>query len=134
MALTATLELEGKSYDVRDLDYEITKPYDNNFKPSATARGGLISFTILTPMYTNLVFHKWVTSVSEVKNGSFILPITHGIKHFEIEIAFENAHCVKLQENYSNTNSQQMFMRISICASVIKFSDDVEFRNSELPK
>jgi hypothetical protein len=134
MALTATLELDGKSYDVRDLDYEIRKPYDNNFKPSANARGGVINFTILSPMDGNLVFHEWVTKVSEMKKGEFFLPLTHGIKHYEKKIAFEKAHCVSLHEYYSNINSAQMYIKISICASIIRFSDTVEFRNHELPE
>jgi hypothetical protein len=133
MALIATLELDGKYYDIRDFDYDINKPIDNNNKPSATARGGLINFTILSPMDTNCVFQEWITKNAEVKNGTFFLPLTQGIKHFEKEIAFENAHCVKLSEHYSNTNSSQMFMRISISASVIKFSDTVAYRNNELP-
>ena len=134
MALVATLKLDGKSYDVRELDYEINKPFDNNYKPSAYARGGLINFTILSPMDKNLVFQEWVTSVADVKSGKFLLPLTHGIKHVDKTISFEKAHCVRLQEFYSNTNSSQMYMRISICASKIKFSDSVEFRNRELPE
>jgi len=133
MALQATLKIEGKSYDVRDMDYDITKPVDNNNKPSATAKGGLINFTILSPMDGNLVFHEWVTKIAETKSGEFILPLTHGIKHTTKTIKFELAHCTRLQEFYSSsTATSQMYLRISITCSVIKFSEKVEFRNNEL--
>jgi len=134
MALEATLLLEGKYYDIQELSYQITKPYGNNFKPSANAVGGVINFTILSPMDGNLVFHEWVTSIAEVKKGTFFLPLTHGIKHTVKEISFENAHCVSLHEQYSNTSSKQMFIALAICAPLIKFSETVEFRNRELPE
>ena len=134
MALEATLQLEGKSYDVRDLDYEIKQAYDNNLKPSANPTGGLINFTILSPMEDNLVFHEWVLSIAEVKNGEFFLPLAHGIKHTVKKIAFENAYCVCLNEYYSNSSSQQLYMRLKIVAPIIKFGDTVELRNRELPE
>lgn len=133
MALQATLKLEGKSYDVRDLDYEIYKPSDNNNKPSASYRCGIINFTILSPMDQNLVFHEWVKSIADVKEGKFYLPLTHGVKHVEKTLAFKKAHCVRLHESYSSYDSSQMYMRITISASIIICSDRLEFLNKELP-
>jgi len=134
MALQATLKLEGKSYDVQDLDYEIYKPYDNSNKPSASARGGIINFSILSPMDKNLVFHDWLLSIANVKSGQFFLPLTHGIKHIVKELSFEKAHCVRVQESYSNYSSSQMYLRITISASIINFGPGVEFRNKDLPE
>ena len=136
MALQATLSLAGKYYDVRDLDYSIEKPVGANLKPNAPAEGGLITFTILSPMDGNLAFHEWVTSNSEMKSGEFKLPLTHGIEHFEKRIIFEKALCVGLQEYYSagSSNASQMYMRIKIAASIIKFSDTVKFTNKNLPE
>ena len=133
MALKATLKLEGKSYDIRDLNYELSKPYDNNYKPSASPQGGIINFTLLTPMDKNFVFHEWLLSVAEVKSGEFLLPLTHGIKHVERILSFERAYCIHLQESYSNYGSSQMSMNISISATIIKFSDAVTFLNKEFP-
>ena len=132
MALQATLKLEGKTYDIQDLDYEIHKPYDNNLKPSAIARGGIINFTMLSPMDGNLVFHEWVLSKAEIKSGEFLLPLTHGIKHVEKTLSFEKAHCVHLSENYGSFNSSQMIMRITIAAAIIDFGKGVIFSNKEL--
>jgi len=136
MALQATLKLAGKKYDVRDLEYSIEKPVGANLKPNAHAEGGLITFTILSPMDGNLVFHEWVTSNSQMLSGDFILPLTHGIEHIEKKISFEKALCVGLQEYYSAgySNASQMFMRIKIAASIIKFSDTVKFTNKNLPE
>ena len=127
MALKATLKLDGKSYDIQNLDYEISKPYDNNYKPSASPRGGVINFSILTPMDQNFVFHEWLLSITEAKNGEFFLPLTHGINHVERKLSFERAYCIRLQESYSNYGSSQMSMNITISASIIKFSDTLKF-------
>jgi len=134
MALEATLLLDGKFYDVRKLEYEIKKLCDNNNKPSSNARSGEIYFTILSPMDGNLVFHEWVTSIADVKSGEFILPLTHGIKHVEKVMSFENAHCTKLKEVYSVAGKSQMYMEISIYAAILKFSDTVVYRSKELPE
>jgi len=134
MALKATLELEGKKYDVRDLDYELFKPYDNNYKPSAAPQGGLINFTILSPMDNNSVFHEWLLSIANVKEGIFFLPLTHGIKHVLKKIVFKRANCVRLSESYSNYNSSQMYMRITISATIIEFSETAKFRNKDFPQ
>jgi len=121
MALRAVLILEDKAYDVLDLDYEISKPYHNNNKPSSVAEGGIINFTILTPLQKNYVFHKWVLSIEETKCGWFAFPLTHGTKHGFKNIWFDMAYCVRLQENYSSFNSSQMQMRLTIVASTIGF-------------
>jgi len=133
MALRATLELEGKKYDVRDLSYELYKPYDNNNKPSAYPRGGIINFTILSPMKVNPVFHDWLLDIEERKQGDFYLPLTDGINHEMKKIHFEMAFCVRLQETYSSYNASQLYMQITISASVIKFEGcKFEYRNNDL--
>ena len=134
MALQATLSLAGKRYDVRDLDYSIEKPTGNNLKPNSYPEGGLINFTILSPMDGNLTFHEWVMSTADTMSGEFILPLTHGIEHVTKKIIFEKAQCVSLQEYYSAgySNASQMYMRIKIAASIIKFSDTVKFANKAL--
>jgi len=133
MALQATLKLEGKSYDVQDLNYELYKPYDNNYKPSASPQGGIINFTILSPMDKNIVFHDWLLNSKQlVKPGKFLLPLTHGINHVERELSFEMAHCVRVQEYYSN-GASQMYLQITISATVINFGQGVVFRNRDFP-
>jgi len=134
MALEATLKLAGKTYLVRDLEYSIEKPTGANLKPNSYPEGGLISFTILSPMDGNLAFHEWVMSVADTMSGEFILPLTHGIEHVTKRIVFEKAQCVGLNEFYSAgySNASQMYMKIKIAASIIKFSDTVKFTNKAL--
>lgn len=132
MALNGSLKIQGKEYNVQDLDYELSQPYDNNNKPSAIPRGGVINFTILSDNADDLFFHEWMLSLANVNSGEFLLPVTSGIEHKWKSIKFDHAHCVRLSEYYSNSNALQMYMRISISASKIDFGKGVVFRNKEL--
>jgi hypothetical protein len=132
MALNGTLTIEGKKYNVQDCDYEFSQPYDNNYKPSAIPRGGLINFSILSNNKDDLFFHEWMLSIADVHSGEFELPVTCGIEHKWKNVKFENAHCIRLSESFSNSNALQMHMRITIVAAKIDFGNGVEFRNKEI--
>ena len=104
MAREAFLIIEDNQYNVHTLDYMLIKPYDNNFKPSACTQGGLIDFVIKSPKKGDLKFYDWMNSISEVKDGHFILPVMEGIDKQDKELAFKKAHCIRLQESYSLAN------------------------------
>ena len=134
MALQAILKIGGKKYDVREFNYSIDKTVDAALTPSTPAQGGIISFTILSPMDGNLMFHEWVTSNSELKSGEFILPLTHGIEHVTKSIEFEKALCVGLTEYYSAgyKDASQMYMQLKIVAGILKFSESVKLTRKAL--
>jgi hypothetical protein len=133
MALEAKLKIEKKVYNIWDLDYRLCQPTDHNGKPTSITNGGLINFTVLaTTGPEEFFFHDWVLSLSEVKDGEFELPITEGIEHTKTVIEFEKAYCTDLQIFYSNTNDKQVFMKITISATKLYFTDGVEYVNKNL--
>jgi len=104
MAKEATLKLGKNTYNVLALDYMLYKPCDNNLKPSAATIGGLINFTIKSPKKGDHSFYEWMTNVSDMRDGEFILPVMEGIDTQDKKLKFESAHCVSLQECYSLAN------------------------------
>ena len=136
MALEAGLIFDDdtKFYMVQDVNYEITQSYDNNYKPSGNPKGGIINFTILSPEPNDLTFHEWLLSVKLKKSGQFALPIVKNIKHDFKHIFFTDAYCVGLREYHSGSNGLQVYMQITICASIIEFGKDkrVKFTNNGL--
>ena len=136
MALNATIELGSKKYDLRELDYSIEKPVGANFEPKSAPEGGIINFTILSPMDGNLQIHEWMLSLTDSMSGKFILPLTHGIQHVTKEIEFEDAQCVGLQEFYSAgyKDASQMYMRIKVVANKIKFGGNVTYTHKTKKK
>ena len=138
MALEAKLSLENKMYIVQDLDYEITQPISNNYKPSGIPEGGLINFTIISPKREDNTFYKWILNIGEKKEGYFKIPIIeNNIEHREKELCFEYAYCIGLREVFSCSNGLQTYMHITICAAYIgwgSYSDRVWFTNRGLTK
>ena len=133
MALIATLELEGKKYNVLDLDYRLTQPTDYKGKPAGNTEGGQINFTINASKPDDYTFHIWVKSLSNVKSGRFVLPITNGIDHLETYVDFKDAYCTALHVFYSNMNEKQVFMKITLSATRLLFGS-VEYLNQNLEK
>jgi len=130
MALTAILEFGNKKFDVKELDYEISLPYNNSRKPSAVPQGGDISFTILSPKRDTLVFHDWLLNYKyNAMSGKFILPLTHNTEYMEKVLIFKNAYCVRIHESYNSRNPSQMYIRITISAGTIDFGGGLEFTN-----
>ena len=132
MALKATLEIDSKIYNVQDLDYRLSQPSDFKGKPTGLTGGGIINFTILANKKDNFFFQEWVLSLATVKSGKFLLPITDGIDHEETEINFQDAYCTDLHVHYSSFNEKQLFMKLSISPTKIKFRDGVEYLNKNL--
>ena len=135
MALKGTLKIGDKVWNVQDCDYEFMKPYDNNFKPSAHCKGGLINFSILSDDKEDLFFHDWMFKTTDLQKGTFTFGLTKtndgGIPDPNKQkiVSFSNAYCVYLAEYYSNSNSSPMYMRITISAAIIEFGTETSFFN-----
>ena len=133
MALQAILQIDNKEFDVMSFDYELSTSYSNTYKTSTTApQGGMINFTILTPLIETNIFHEWLLDTKMKKEGTFILPLTHGTVKIERLFMFAKAHCIYIHESYNNSDSSQMYMRITIIASIIKFGNGSIFLQSGL--
>jgi len=129
MALQATLELEGKKYNVTDLDYRISQPVDHKGKPTGIPEIGQVNFTILSQKKDNDVFHKWAISLANAKSGEFKLPVTDGVDHDTTSLKFENAFLTDLHVYYSSYSDKQIYMKISISARKLIFSQGAEYDN-----
>ena len=137
MALEGSLTIEDADYILQELDYELFRNYDNNYKPSTgNPRGGLINITINSEDKQNIFFHQWLLNMN-LYDGKIYLPIAKGdIVHWQKEISFSGAYCVHLSEYFSNSGREQMRMRITISASAIEFGVDekVKFTNIFIAK
>ena len=100
MAFVATLILDGKipGYNLQECEYELFQPIDDNGKPRANPAGGIIKF-IIKVITTDITFHKWMLSKSEVKQGDIVFTLPDETKRV---IQFKLAHCVYLYEYFTN--------------------------------
>ena len=134
MALQATLSIEGKRYNVQDLNFKLTQATDHVGKPTAITQGGMIDFTILANKKDDCFFQKWVLSVADVHGGIFYLPITDGINHSEMTIVFRDAYCTDLQFWYGSYNDKQVYMKIQITPAKLEFGPGTEYINKKVEK
>jgi hypothetical protein len=125
---------EKDPYIVQEMDYEISRPYDNNYKPSGTHHGGLINCTIISPNEFDRFFHRWMLGPLVKFDGHFKLPVVTGIEWLWTYVNFYDTYCIRLSEYYSNSGGEfNMFMRLTFSAARINFGN-VEFLNNALTK
>ena len=130
MALEAKLNIgDGPEYDVINCEYEISQPMKES-RASGRPDGGIITFTILSQDDTNTIFHEWMVDNTQHKNGSIVFSAVKDAKISTKTLAFEKAHCLGLQEHFNKHVDNEMVMRVTIRASVVKFGDgSVKFTN-----
>jgi hypothetical protein len=81
-----------------------------------------------------LNFHSWLLTPKTTEEGRFELPLTNGTEQTTKKLIFKKAHCINLHESYSASDSSQMYMRITMVASIIKFGLGVVFFQSTIEK
>lgn len=127
MALTGTLTIESKQYNILECEYEFTQAVDHTGRPTDRTRGGLINVVIAAPGNDNLVLHEWMRDKDAVKDGTINLTINSDNVDKPKTIQFKDAYCVRLYEYFNSNNSVQMYLKLSIMAGTVIFGDDCEF-------
>lgn len=127
MALTGTLTIESKQYNILECEYEFTQAVDHTGRPTDRTRGGLINIVIAAPGNDNLVLHEWMCDKDAVKDGTINLTINSDNVDKPKTIQFKDAYCVRLYEYFNSNNSVQMYLKLSIMAGTVIFGDGCEF-------
>ena len=127
MALTGTLTIESKQYNILECEYEFTQAVDHTGRPTDRTRGGLINVVIAAPGNDNLVLHEWMRDKDAVKDGTINLTINSDNVDKPKTIQFKDAYCVRLYEYFNSNNSVQMYLKLSIMAGTVIFGDGCEF-------
>ena len=134
MALTARLSFEEikDTYNVLNCDYEFfvnTKKPDGkteNYFPNTEARGGYITFTILSPVDEKIDLYDWLIDQTE-QSGKFNFNIIVEGEKKEKEVIFQKARCIELEEQFESQKEEQMTLTIKFCAKHIHFGKDADF-------
>ncbi|MFZ4398506.1 MAG: type VI secretion system tube protein TssD [Bacteroidales bacterium] len=128
MALKADLNIDNKTYNIIECDYEFTQIVDHQTgRPSDRPRGGIINVILSSPGDADLKLHEWMRDKNTSKNGTITLTVNVNNIDVPKTIKFENAYCIRLYEYFNNTNSVQMYTKISILAGTITFGSNCHF-------
>ena len=135
MAIKAKLFVDGGNplgYNLITCEYEFNKKIDDNGKPCAYSRGGLIDFSFQTQdAADDIKFHEWVINKNERKGGRVEFDLSGGGKSKPKSLVFKYAHCIHLNEKFDSQKDSQMITSIKISAAIISFGG-LEYKNNEL--
>ncbi len=127
MALTGTLTIESKQYNILECEYEFTQTVNHTGRPTDRTRGGLINIVIVAPDDNDLMLHEWMRDKDTTKDGTISLCVNQDSKFCDKTIEFKDAYCVRLYEYFNNNNSVQMYLKLSMMAGTVIFGKSCEF-------
>lgn len=139
MALTAVLEFGDNSigrffkhYLISDCRFIFKRPY-NDFRPSDIPRCERLEVVVVAPGKTDLNLFEWYSSQG-VQNGRIVINMSADGKNENADtriIAFEEAQCFSLSENYDINTQRRRLLKLGIISEKITI-DEVEFYNHKL--
>ena len=142
MALEAFFTMDDDPnvhYIVDDVEYELSTPITNNYKPSGTPEGGLVHFTMRNSSEHFSEFLNWFINMSQ-KSCTLFLPTIKSpdLTYRPYRLVLTNAYCVGFREVYSMSSGKQLQTYVTISAQEISWKMTggyaVTFKNRALKK
>jgi len=128
MAHTAKLSIQKEEFTLFELDYEFIQMMNENGQPAEKPAGGKITLVMPAPDDNTLLFHEWMASSTEHKDGTCTFSVMDTGKTSTKTMKFYHAYCTRLRE-YIKEKEEQMLIEITLYAQSITFgeNDDVTF-------
>lgn len=121
MALHGCLKIGGRTYGVVSCNYSFNQALDSTGVPSTRPVGGEITMVIPATGDDDMFFYNWMFNQYEVKSGILRFRIySSDNKPTYKTVAFANAYCVALQDQFSDNDSKLMYTTIRISAQVVR--------------
>ncbi|MBO4800462.1 MAG: hypothetical protein J5545_01195 [Bacteroidaceae bacterium] len=131
MALIAYLQFGDDNsttpiYNVCDYHYHATRPH-NNKRPDGDARCEQIQITVYVPQKSDPTFYEWFIK-GESLSGKILIQLSSSVTdnvttYFYKKVAFSDAFCESITENYSAAEGQLRKLTLSIVASKVEMKD-----------
>lgn len=117
MSFKAKLEVEGKSYNVLNINYSLAQETDPTGRPSSQTRGGRIEVSIESTGETDIF--EWMTNSFERKDGKIVF-IKRDNNSTLKELYFFDGYVVKYKENFDSYSKSPLTETFTISAKSIK--------------
>lgn len=117
MSFNAKLEVEGKSYNVLNINYSLAQETDPTGRPSSQTRGGRIEVSIESTGETDIF--EWMTNSFERKDGKIVF-IKRDNNSTLKELYFFDGYVVKYKENFDSYGKSPLTETFTISAKSIK--------------
>ncbi|WP_298481233.1 type VI secretion system tube protein TssD [uncultured Maribacter sp.] len=127
MSFKAKLELDGKVITVLNYMIDVDQQADITGRPTATPTAGKISLTLEMSDLTMEII-RWALSETGTKNGKVIF-YNDNLSGILRTIYFENAFCIKYNENFDDEGIRPFTISIVISAKDLSIGDEKHKNN-----
>ncbi len=111
MSFLSKLEIENKTYNVLECNYEFRQSIDTTGKPQGIPQGGTIYLKIESNGETN--FLQWMFSHNETKDGKIVFYRRDALSKLQ-ELSFSKAYCVYFKETFESTNQDPLQIELEL--------------------
>ncbi len=135
MALIAHLQfgdndlgLYSAEYKVKDCHFHFTR-HHNHFRPDTDAQCEQLELVVVAPGKEDLALYEWYIG-NGTQSGRILFDEMNALdgKTVASFLAFEDAYCYSIEEEYHIDNRSRRCLRLSIAAEKMVIND-VEFKN-----
>lgn len=120
MPFKAELALEGNSYFLNSVTFQIDQAIDKFGRPSSIAKGGKIDIELFT--VEDDVIIDWMVHPVKTLNGSINLYEADNETKLK-EIQFENGYCIEYTEIFEQSTSENLVTKLTISAEKLSIGN-----------
>ncbi len=113
MIFKAELILEGNTYLLNSLTFQLNQAIDKFGRPSSITKGGKIEIELFT-VEDDVIFD-WMVHPRKTLNGNINLYEADNETKFK-EMKFENAYCIEYFEIFDHSISESMVTKLIVSA------------------
>jgi hypothetical protein len=120
MSFKAELVLDGNTYILNSVFFQIDQAIDKFGRPSSIAKGGKIDIELFT--VDDDVIFDWMVHPVKTLNGSINLYEADNETKLK-EIQFENGYCIAYTEIFEQSSSENLVTKLTISAEKLSIGN-----------
>ena len=113
MSFLAKLELDDKTYNVLECEYDFTQNIDETGKPKGMPYGGEISIRVESTGTPELL--NWMLDHNQTKDGKIVFYRRDAMSKLQ-EVLFKKAFCIKYKEHFDDQVTEPLQIEIRLIA------------------
>ena len=116
MSFLAKLELDDKTYNVLECEYDFTQNIDETGKPKGMPYGGEISIRVESTGTPELL--NWMLDHNQTKDGKIIYYRRDAMSKLQ-ELSFKKAFCISFTEDFNANSTEPLQIELILSAQQI---------------
>ncbi len=126
MSFLAKMLIGSTEYNVLNLDYDISQRVDQQNRPNAGPKGGIINLVIESNSKNEII--EWAVSPSMVKNGSITFYRRDANSSMKT-VAFKDAFCINYKEVFNAEDNSPLKTELTLSARELTINSNFTLTN-----